>query len=170
MISNTWTNLFKFLSLLKDSLLNQMYKTLLLRFNWDSLIVLNFTFLVLLITMTHSLWKCKIWSPRLDKCVKAPSLSYGNLRGFKPTRGRKLIANACNLKPFEPGEWGLRVVLSGHFCASFLVGHARRSRPALNYRNISGSPDHNKNNNNPKSDTKDFFVSMWHVNNSRVAF
>ena len=45
-----------------------------------------------------------------------------------------LVADACNQQPFEPGEWGLRVVLSRHFCGSLHVGHARRIRPIFNYR------------------------------------
>ena len=54
--------------------------------------------------------------------------------GSSPTRGGKLVADARNQQPFEPGEWGPRVVLSGHFCASLHVGHARRIRPVFNYR------------------------------------
>lgn len=34
-----------------------------------------------------------------------------------------------------------RISLSGHFCASLHVGHARRSRPWLNCRNTSGSKE-----------------------------
>ena len=51
-----------------------------------------------------------------------------------PTLGGRLVADACDQQPFEPGEWGLRVVLSGHFCASLHVGHARSIRPVFDYR------------------------------------
>ena len=84
--------------------------------------------------------------PWLAECVKAPYILYGNLRRFEPTQGGKLIANACNQKPFEPREWGLKVVLSLHFCAILHVGHAKRTRPLLTCRNTSGSPDQNKTN------------------------
>ena len=46
--------------------------------------------------------------------------------------------------PLSPGNKGLRVVLLWHFCASLHVGHARRSRPVLNYRNTSESKGQNK--------------------------
>ena len=39
--------------------------------------------------------------------------------------------------PLSPGNRGLRVVLSGHFCASLHAGHARRTRPILNYRIVT---------------------------------
>ena len=38
--------------------------------------------------------------------------------GSSPTQGGRLVEDACDQQPFEPGEWGLRIVLSGHFCAS----------------------------------------------------
>ena len=60
--------------------------------------------------------------------------SLRRLAGSSPTRGGRLFADARNQQPFEPGEWGMRVVLSGHFCASLHVGHARRIRPVFNYR------------------------------------
>ena len=47
-----------------------------------------------------------------------------------PPRG-KLVADACYQQPFEPGKWGLRVVLSGHFCRSPHVGHARRKQAGI---------------------------------------
>ena len=53
---------------------------------------------------------------------------------MSPTRGGKLVADARDQQPFETGEWGLRVVLLRHFCASPHVGHARRVRPIFNYR------------------------------------
>ena len=46
----------------------------------------------------------------------------------------RLVADAIDQQLFEPGEWGLRDVLSGHFCMSLHVGHARRIRPLFNYR------------------------------------
>ena len=36
--------------------------------------------------------------------------------------------------PLSPGNGDLRVVLSGHFCASLHVGHARSIRPVFDYR------------------------------------
>ena len=36
--------------------------------------------------------------------------------------------------PLSLGNRGLRVVLSGHFCANLHVGHARRIRPIFDYR------------------------------------
>ena len=36
--------------------------------------------------------------------------------------------------PLSPGNRGLRVVLSRHFCASLHVGHARSIRPVFDYR------------------------------------
>ena len=36
--------------------------------------------------------------------------------------------------PLSPGNGDLRVVLSGHFCASLHVGHVRSIRPGFNYR------------------------------------
>ena len=75
--------------------------------------------------------------PRLAKCIKALSVLYRNLRRFKLTRGGKLIAD-------QPAEWGLRVVLSGHFYASLDARHERLSRLVLHYRNTSRSPDQNK--------------------------
>ena len=36
--------------------------------------------------------------------------------------------------PLSPGNGDLRVVLSGHFCVSLHVRHARRIRPIFNYR------------------------------------
>ena len=50
------------------------------------------------------------------------------------TKGGRLVADARDQHPFEPREWGLRVVLSGHFYASLHVGQARRIRPVFNYR------------------------------------
>ena len=54
--------------------------------------------------------------------------------GSSPTRGGRLVTDARNQQPFEPGGWGLRVVLGRHFCASPHVGHARRIRLVFNYR------------------------------------
>ena len=45
--------------------------------------------------------------------------------------GEKLVADARNQQPFELGEWGLRVVFSGHFYASLHVGHARRKQAGI---------------------------------------
>ena len=45
--------------------------------------------------------------------------------------GRKLVADAWDQQPFEPGEWGLRVVLSGYFYASHHVGHERRKQTGV---------------------------------------
>ena len=36
--------------------------------------------------------------------------------------------------PLSPGNGDLRGVLSGHFCASLHVGHARSIRPVFDYR------------------------------------
>ena len=36
--------------------------------------------------------------------------------------------------PLCPGNGDLRVVLSGYFCASLHVGHARSIRPVFDYR------------------------------------
>jgi len=36
--------------------------------------------------------------------------------------------------PLSPGNGDWRVVLSGHFCASLHVGHARSIRPEFDYR------------------------------------
>ena len=36
--------------------------------------------------------------------------------------------------PLSPENGDLRVVLSGHFCASLHVGHARSIRPVFDYR------------------------------------
>jgi len=36
--------------------------------------------------------------------------------------------------PLSPGNGDLRVVLSGHFCASLHVGHARNIKPVFDYR------------------------------------
>ena len=36
--------------------------------------------------------------------------------------------------PLSPGNRGLKVVLSRHFCASLHVGHARSIRPVFDYR------------------------------------
>ena len=36
--------------------------------------------------------------------------------------------------PLSPGNGDLRVVLSGHFCASLHVGHARSIKPVFGYR------------------------------------
>ena len=38
-------------------------------------------------------------------------------------QGGRLVADARDQQPFEPGEWGLRV-----------VGHARSIRPVFDYR------------------------------------
>ena len=62
------------------------------------------------------------------------SLFYRYLCEFESTGERKLVTDARYQQPFEPGDWGLRVVLSGHFCASLHVGHARRIRPVFDYR------------------------------------
>ena len=48
-----------------------------------------------------------------------------------PTQGGRLVADARDQQPFKPGELGLRVVLSGHFCASLHVGHARRKQAGI---------------------------------------
>ena len=47
------------------------------------------------------------------------------------TREGRLVADAQDQQPFEPGEWGLRVVLSEHFCASLHVGHARKKQAGI---------------------------------------
>ena len=58
-------------------------------------------------------------------------LLYGVFCRFKSHQGGRLVANARNQQPFEPGEWGLRVVLSGHFCLSLHIGHARRKQAGI---------------------------------------
>ena len=71
----------------------------------------------------------------LSEASQAGSIVKACLVGSSPTRGGRLVADARDQQPFEPWEWGLRVVHPGHFCASFHVGHARRIRPVFNYRN-----------------------------------
>ena len=66
--------------------------------------------------------------------------------GSSPTWGGRLFADARDQQLFEPGEWGLRVVFSGHFCASLHVEHARRGSLVINYRNTSGSLNQNEQN------------------------
>ena len=56
--------------------------------------------------------------------------SMASFAGSSPTQGGRLVADAHDQQPFEPG-WGLRVVLSGHFCASLHVGHARRKQAGI---------------------------------------
>ena len=51
--------------------------------------------------------------------------------GSSPTQGGRLFADARDQQPFEPGEWGLKVVFSGHFCTSHHVGHARRKQAGI---------------------------------------
>ena len=78
----------------------------------------------------------------LSKIFSLLKASLRRLAGSSPTRGGRLIevgrdqqlADAVNQQTFEPGEWGLTIVLSGHFCASLHVGHARRIRPVFKYR------------------------------------
>ena len=53
---------------------------------------------------------------------------------MSPTFGGRLVADALDQQPFEPWEWVLRVVLSGHFCVSLHLGHARRIRLVFDYR------------------------------------
>ena len=90
--------------------------------------------------------------------------------GSSPTREGKLVADAHYQQTFEPGEWGLRVVLSGHFCASLNVGHARSIKPVFDYRITCASRDQNKLTNNisvfrfwrvlcypPNTDTDNFY-------------
>ena len=67
----------------------------------------------------------------LADSIKASSLLYDYLRRFEPTRRGKLVTDARDQQPFEPVEWGLRVVLSGHFCASLYVGQARRKQAGI---------------------------------------
>ena len=45
------------------------------------------------------------------------------------------------------------IALSGQFCVSLHIEHAKRCRRVLNYRNTSGSPDENK-----QTSIKDFFL------------
>jgi len=52
--------------------------------------------------------------------------------GSSPTRGGRLIADACDQQPIMHVEWGLRVVLSRHFWTSLHVGHARRKQASIN--------------------------------------
>ena len=47
------------------------------------------------------------------------------------TPGGRLVADACDQQPFEPRELGLRVVLSGHFCVSLHMSHARRKQASI---------------------------------------
>ena len=94
--------------------------------------------------------------PQLAELVKASSLLYDYLRRFEPTWGGKLVADARYKQPFERGKWGLRVVLSGHFCAS--VGHTRRRKPVSNHRNTSGSPDQYKTNKKGEIKKKKLFL------------
>ena len=56
-------------------------------------------------------------------------LLYDYLRRFESTWGAKL--KACLPNPLDPGNMGLWVVLSGHFCASPHVGHARRKQACI---------------------------------------
>ena len=58
-------------------------------------------------------------------------LLYGVFCRFKSHPGGRLVADARNQQPFEPGKWGLRVVLSGHFCISPIVEHARRKQASI---------------------------------------
>ena len=46
-------------------------------------------------------------------------------------RGGKLVADVHDQQPFEPVEWGLRVVLSEHFCVSLHVGHAKMKQDGI---------------------------------------
>ena len=68
------------------------------------------------------------WLKRLRRryCCKA------SFAGSSPSWEGRLVANAQDQQPFEPGEWGLRVVLSGHFCASLHIGHARKTKSKTN--------------------------------------
>jgi len=56
------------------------------------------------------------------------------LVGLSSTRGGRRVADARDQQPFERGNRGLRVILSGHFCESLHVGHARRIRLVFDYR------------------------------------
>ena len=60
----------------------------------------------------------------------------------------RLVADAIDQQLFEPGEWGLRDVLSGYFCANPHVGHAGGIRPVLDYRitNLEAQIKKNKQN------------------------
>ena len=69
--------------------------------------------------------------------------------GYESHTGERLVADARNQQPFEPREWGLRVVLSGHFCASLHVGHARRKQASIELQ-IYLSEDQIKTNKNEK--------------------
>ena len=63
--------------------------------------------------------------------LKNFKISLASFTGSSPTQGGRQVADARNQQPFEPKEWGLRVVLSGHFCASLHVGHARRKQACI---------------------------------------
>ena len=54
--------------------------------------------------------------------------------------------------PLSPGYRGLRVVFSGHFCASLHVGHARSIRLVFDYRiyDVEAEIKTNKNKTNDK--------------------
>ena len=51
--------------------------------------------------------------------------------GSSPPWGGRLVTDALYQQPFELGEWGLRVVLSGHFCVSLHEGQARRKQAGI---------------------------------------
>ena len=50
---------------------------------------------------------------------------------FEAHLGRKASHRCIRSATFEPGEWGLRVVLLGHFCTSPHVGHVRRKQACI---------------------------------------
>ena len=53
--------------------------------------------------------------------------------GSSPGRNASLKMHAIS-NPLSLGNGDLRVVVSGHFCASLQVGHARSNRPVFDYR------------------------------------
>ena len=80
--------------------------------------------------MTHEIWTWRntvVWS--LPSWPNALRLLFAPL--IRTHWGGKLIIDVCNQKPLHQG---MVTVLSWHFCASVHVGHARRSRPILDYR------------------------------------
>ena len=67
----------------------------------------------------------------MAKLAEALSMFYNYLHEFESTQRGKLVADAHDQQPFEPEEWGLKVILSGHFCVSLHVGHARRKQAGI---------------------------------------
>ena len=77
--------------------------------------------------LSFSCWRLPVWLNRL-RCRHC-SVAY--FADSSPTQGRRLVTDAQDQQPFESREWGLRVVLSGHFCTSLNVRHARRKQAGI---------------------------------------